>query len=81
MRAKKTQERILTHEEACLERVKAEQTRNMLIGYFEYLKKKLEKAEIKGDVRGLAVHLSPDQPTDSGDEPNFLRQYSANIFV
>jgi hypothetical protein len=42
-----------THQEACLERVRDEQTQNMLIGYFEYLKEKIEKEKVKGDVRSF----------------------------
>ena len=50
------QDRNLTHEEACRERVKDEKTRNMLMGYFEYLKEKLEKVEVKGNVRGFTYY-------------------------
>ena len=60
------QDRNLTHEEACRERVRDEKTRNMLIGYFEYLKEKLEKVEVKGNVRGFSYY-SCGQTHDKGN--------------
>jgi hypothetical protein len=60
------QDRNLTHEEACRERVRYEKTRNMLIGYFEYLKTKLQIVEVKGNVRSFSYY-SCGQTHDKGN--------------
>ena len=47
--------KTLTTEEA-LERIKDEETRKQLTDLFEFLKKNLEKVEIKGDLRSCSYY-------------------------